>query len=97
LPSSHQQIETKELLAFLPKTGTIRQMVNFYFVFVFSAPYVSFIPPVGVETDLFFPLGLADPRNVVLVARRKDLISFIENTYEPANPQLSQWAMNIET
>jgi lipoxygenase len=97
LPSPQQQMDTKQLLAFLPKTGTIGQMINFYFIFVFSAPYVSFIPPMGVEADLFFPSGLADPRNVALVARRKALISFIENTYEPGNPQFSQWPMNIET
>jgi len=97
LPSPQQQLHTKQLLAFLPKTGTIGQMMNFYFIFVFSAPYVSFIPPMGVEADLFFPSGLADPRNAALVTRRKDLISFIEKTYEPANPQFSQWPMNIET
>jgi hypothetical protein len=46
-------------------------MVTFYFTFVFSLPYTSFIPGTGVESDLFFSSGLSDPRNVALVSRLK--------------------------
>jgi hypothetical protein len=97
LPDPAENLGTNALLAFLPKTGTIGKMVNFYFTFVFSRPYVPFIPPFGVESDLFFPSGLNDPRNVALVKRRKALISFIEETYEPAEPETAQWPLNIET
>ena len=72
-------------------------MVNFYFTFVFSPPYIPFIPSAGVNANLFFPNGLDDPRNVALVARRNVLISFIETEYEPNAPQIDQWPMNIET
>jgi hypothetical protein len=97
LPPVQTDLDVNALLKFLPKTGTIGKMVTFYFTFVFSAPYTSFIPPTGVDSDLFFPLGLGDPRNVALVARRKELISFIENRYEPVQPQIYQWPLSIET
>ncbi|MFZ0593954.1 MAG: lipoxygenase family protein [Bryobacteraceae bacterium] len=97
LPTAQADLDVKSLLGYLPKTGTIGKMVTFYFTFVFSVPYTSFIPPTGVESDLFFPSGLGDPRNVALVARRKDLISFIENVYQPEQPQIYQWPMCIET
>jgi hypothetical protein len=97
LPLPHSQLDTPALLAFLPKTGTIGKMVNFYFTFVFSPPYVPFIPLAGVDSNLFFPNGLNDPRNVALVGRRNALISFIEDEYEPNAPQITQWPLNIET
>ena len=96
LPDPRTGLNVEALLGFLPKTGTIGKMVTFYFTFVFSAPYTSFIPPTGVDSDLFFPLGLGDPRNAALVARRKELISFIENVYEPVQPQIYQWPLGIE-
>jgi hypothetical protein len=64
---------------------------------VFSPPYVLFIPSAGVDSNLFFPNGLNDPRNIALFARRNALISFIETEYEPNGPQISQWPMNVET
>ena len=97
LPSPQAQLNTPSLLAFLPKTSTIGKMVNFCFIFVFSPPYIPFIPSAGVNSNLFFPNGLDDPRNVALVARRNVLISFIETEYEPNAPQIDQWPMNIET
>ncbi len=97
LPAPQEKVDTKSLLKFLPKTGIIGKMVNFYFTFVFSPPYEPFIPANGVESDLFFPTGLGDPRNGALVTRRKKLISFIEQQYEPTHPQVSQWPMSIET
>ena len=97
LPGAQEKIDTKALLQFLPKTGTIGKMVNFYFTFVFSQPYEPFIPAGGVESDLFFPTGLGDPRNAALVTRRKKLIAFIEQQYEPTDPQVGQWPMSIET
>ena len=97
LPAPQEKVDTKSLLKFLPKTGIIGKMVNFYFTFVFSPPYEPFIPANGVESDLFFPTGLGDPRNAALVMRRKKLISFIEQQYEPRHPQVSQWPMSIET
>lgn len=98
LPLPGTQLSTSDLMSYLPRTGTIGKMIHFYFTFVFSSPYVPFIPAGGVQTDLFFPSGLEDPRNVALVERRNALISFIRD-YEPnaGTSQIEQWPMNIET
>jgi hypothetical protein len=49
-----------------------------------------------VETNLPFPSGMKDPRNRAVVIYRDRLIEFI-NRYEPSNPQIGQWPLNIET
>jgi hypothetical protein len=96
IPAVDARLDTKELLAFLPRTGTIGLMVTFYYTFVFSAPYVPLIPAGGVEADLFFPGGMADPRNQALVAFRRKMVDFMQQ-YQPDAPQIQQWPLNIET
>jgi hypothetical protein len=95
IPSPQSELTTGQLLACLPKTGTIASLLNFGMFFVFSAPYKPFIPEKGVDCDLFFPDGLNDPRNKALVAYRKALIAFMES-YAPGEP-VGQWPRNIET
>jgi hypothetical protein len=89
-------ISTSTLLSYLPKTDTIGQSLNFYFIFAFSPPYESFIPLGGVESELFFPGGSADPRNQALIRLRNGLAEFIKD-YQPDMPQRFQWPRNIET
>lgn len=96
IPKPTDTLSTVELLEFLPKTGTIGDMMTFYNIFVFSAPYVPFIPEKGVTTDLFFPDGPDAPRNKALIAFRESLIAFIKDL-EPKSPQIHQWPLNIET
>lgn len=96
LPPSNQALDTTSLLKLLPWTETLGELINFYFVFVFSVPYISFIPAGGVEKDLPFPNGMKDSRNRALVTYRNGLIEFI-NSYESDNPQINQWPLNIET
>jgi hypothetical protein len=96
IPSPDTAFTTDQLLEYLPKTGTIGGMVTFYFTFVFSAPYVPFIPTGGVESDLFFPGGLKDPRNQALVEFRNAVIAFMTE-FEQGAPQVHQWPLNIET
>ncbi len=38
----------------MPKTGTIGEMINFYYIFSFSAPYEPFVPVAGANQELFF-------------------------------------------
>ena len=96
IPSPTTEIDTKELLAYLPNTETIGEAVNFYFTFVFSPPYEPLIPLGGIEENLFFPNGAQDPRNQALIQFRSDMLTLIEG-YDPEAPQRFQWPLNIET
>jgi hypothetical protein len=95
IPSPQATLTTGELLAYLPKTGTIASMMNFVTTFVFTAPYVPFVPKAGPEADLFFPDGLSDPRNRALVDYRQAVIAFI-NAYAPDEATIGQFPRNIE-
>lgn len=105
IPTPSTSISTEQLLKYLPKTGTIGEMIGFYFTFVFSAPYDSFIPVAGVDANLYFPGGTSDVRNQALIQFRNDISSFMEkfvasmqiNPYPVSLPQFQQWPANIET
>ncbi|MBE2225126.1 MAG: hypothetical protein IAF02_26550, partial [Anaerolineae bacterium] len=96
IPTPTAEFDTTQLFEWLPKTGVIGKMMTFYFTFVFSKPYKPFVPLGGVETNLFFPHGMADPRNKALVEYRKTVADFIQ-AYYPAShpPQMGQWPLNI--
>lgn len=94
IPRPDSQLDTKTLFSYLPKTGTIGKMLDFYFIFVFSAPYEPFIPLDGVESDLFFA-NPDDQRNQALIAYRKQVIELMESLQH--NPQIHQWPLNVET
>jgi hypothetical protein len=96
IPKPRARIDTRTLLSYLPNTETIGEALSFYFIFVFSTPYESFIPLGGVDTELFFPGGTRDRRNRELINLRNGLAAFI-NSYEPDTPQRFQWPRNIET
>jgi hypothetical protein len=95
IPGPRARIGTRRLLSYLPNTETIGEAVDFYFTFVFSPPYVPFIPFGGVGEELFFPGGLGDRRNRALVELRQGLARFI-NDYQPGMPQRFQWPLNVE-
>ncbi len=105
IPEPTSSFSTEELLQYLPNTGTIGEMITFYYTFVYSAPYEPIIPLRGKHDDLFFTDDNNDPRNVALVTFRTKLIEFMENyTLDnkipdiPANTaQIHQWPMNVET
>src|SRR5262249_20269437 len=93
IPDPTVSFDTQTLLRFLPKTGTIGSMVDFYFTFSFSTPYAPFVPIAGLETELFFD----DPiSNQALIELRRFIAGFIES-FEPDTPQTWQWPLNIET
>ena len=96
IPDPHVEFDTRTLLSYLPHTGTIGAMMTFYFTFAFTAPYEPFIPAGGADTDLFYPGGPRDPRNAALIEFRGRLAAFID-AYQPGDPQLQQWPLNIET
>lgn len=53
-PDPSKAISTEELLKYLPTTGTIGKMLDFYFTFADSAPYKSLIPVDGIDQHLHF-------------------------------------------
>ena len=94
IPRPGDRIDTKTLLTYLPNTETIGEAVNFYYIFVFSPPYESFIPLSGAGTNLFFPGGGSDSRNQALVRFRNGLASFIDDyptRDPPALPVAAQY------
>jgi hypothetical protein len=96
IPPPDSVFDTKGLFSFLPKTGTIGEMVRFYFTFAFSVPYVPFIPLEGIDASLFFPGGPSEPRNRALIAYRDRVLKFIAGL-DDGTIQRFQWPLNIET
>ena len=98
IPTPNTTMSTKELLEYLPNTGSIGRMVGFLYIFLFSTPYESFIPQEGVDAHLFFPGGKDDPRNQALIQLRNAMIEFITEFQGDLHPpQIHQWPLNIET
>ena len=95
IPDPATELDTKQLLTFLPNTGMIGIFASFYFSFVFAKPYEPFVPREGVEANLFFPSGMKDARNRALVTYRNALIQFI-NARAVLPDQVRQWPLNIE-
>ena len=93
IPDPDDSFDTQALLRFLPRTGTIGGMVQFYFTFHFSTPYVPFVPLNGPEAELFLDDAVS---NQALIELRRFVIGFVER-FEPDTPQIWQWPRNIET
>ena len=63
-PAPDTVIDTKKLMEYLPKTGTVGKMMDFYFTFADSAPYMSLIPVDGIDQHLhFFNVGKDRSKN----------------------------------
>jgi len=99
VPRPDQAMDEKELLAYLPNTGTIGSMANFLFTFAFSTPYAPFIPLAGIEAELPFSAQIC---NDALIRFRQDLVWFMrlwadDTGVQPPPAQLHRWPLNIET
>jgi len=102
IPPRQPGIDPGRLLAYLPKTGTIGQMITFLFTFTFSPPYESFIPLAGIDAELSFTGDKAEPCKAALKQFRRDIKDFMdlwarEAHVEPTPAQEHQWPLNIET
>jgi Lipoxygenase len=91
-------IDVKTTLGYLPNTGTIGEMLNFYFTFAFSVPYEPFIPLDGIDdpSTLFYGENPLDPSNQALITFRKQILAILL-ALQPSVPQVFQWPLNIET
>lgn len=95
-PDPNQDLSTKDLLSYLPNTGTIGSMMTFYNTFSFSAPYEPLLPLEGLTRDLFFDDGNKnDSRNKALIAFRKGMRDFMDENI--GDGLIHQWPRNIET
>jgi hypothetical protein len=95
-PKPDSSLDTQQLLTYLPNTGTIGDMLGFYFAFVFSTPYHPLIPEGGLDHDLYFDGGKSAPLNVALIKYRKDMQDFMTK-FQPKPPNIAQWPRCIET
>ncbi|GAA3637809.1 lipoxygenase family protein [Flavivirga jejuensis] len=97
IPLPTDELSTTDLLTYLPKTGTIGEMITFLFTFVFSSPYIPYLPISGNETELIWGNDPKEPRNAALIDLRIFMQKFIESFEAPHSAQLYQWPRNIET
>ena len=89
LPEPGRTFGEKELLEFLPRTGTLGQMTTFYFTFAYSPPYVPLIPGDGIRTRHQFPIDR--PRcNDALYRFREQTGSFIDDYITTWNAELAK-------
>jgi hypothetical protein len=101
IPPNSLDLNTQELLTYLPNTGTIGEMLDFYFAFAFSKPYKPLIPPRPGQ-DLYFSGGPSEPRNAALLRFRQEMEDFIKSEYkwwkkDRFSSEVQQWPRNIET
>lgn len=95
IPAPQETLDLQRILRYMPNTGTIGEMMTFYFIFTYSVPYNPLIPLFGVHADLYFD-DPNDPRNKALIEFRESIQGFIEG-YDPAAPMIHQWPASIET
>jgi hypothetical protein len=104
IPSPVDALTLTDILDYMPKTGTIGEMMTFYNTFAFSAPYKPFLPLGGNDDELFFDAQQTGA-NQALIDFRNTVEQFI-TTYTAAiqqpesiaqAPQHFQWPLNIET
>jgi hypothetical protein len=93
IPDPLAPLPTSELLKrYLPDAGTLGQLVTFYDIFAYSAPYVPMIPYKGPDDELFFQNPIA---NQALIKFRIQIANIIR-TLQPDWVQIGQWPRNIE-
>lgn len=94
-PEPGSLIDTRTLMSWLPRTGTIGDMMQFYFTFAFSVPYEPFIPLEGIEDPetLFYDNSNC---NDALIVFRETILEILHEISGDM-PQVFQWPLNIET
>jgi hypothetical protein len=98
IPAPQSELGTRELLTYLPRTGTIGEYLTFFYTFSFSVPYESLIPVDGIDQDLYFAGDTEEQQalNEHQIAFRQAILGFMAD-YQDGNPQVTQWPRNVET
>jgi hypothetical protein len=93
IPDPQVPLPTSELLkTYLPKTGTLGQLINFYDIFSYSAPYVPLVPNKGPGDELFYE----DPASNQVLIKFRTHIAEVISIFQPDWVQVGQWPRNIE-
>ena len=93
IPDPQAPLPTSELLkTYLPNAGTLGQLISFYDIFAFSAPYVPMIPYQGPDDELFFQHPKANEALIEFRTQVADIIRILQ----PDWIQTGQWPRNIE-
>ena len=95
LPSPTDTVTKGSLMRHLPNTGTIGEMLTFYYIFIYSAPKDQLMPLYGNDTSLYFD-DPKDPRNLALIKFRNGVDSFLKG-YMGGDNLMHQWPSSIET
>jgi len=102
IPRPDTVMSTTQLLAYLPKTGTIGGLISFMYTFISSPPYEPLIPLAGIDADQSFTGTTAEACNAALVRFRRDVQAFMtlwayDADVQGPPAQIHQWELNIET
>jgi hypothetical protein len=95
-------LTTTQLLAFMPKTGTIGEMISFIFAFSYTEPYVPFIPVPGsnlsggYDWELHPFVGLPVACDSALQLFRDELSKFIDFYMADSNVNTAPALMNFQ-
>jgi hypothetical protein len=79
IPKPNDHLTTEQLVKLLPHTGTVGKMTTFYYTFIHSAPYMSFIPSQGITADPYFPGPPGNPCNQALFRYRARIRAFVDD------------------
>ncbi|MFT6336933.1 MAG: hypothetical protein ACI86M_002763 [Saprospiraceae bacterium] len=95
VPSPQDDVPMEHLMRHLPNTGTIGEMLTFYYIFIYSAPKDQLMPLLGNDTSLYFE-DPKDPRNLALIEFRNGVDEFLDG-YMGGDNLMHQWPASIET
>jgi hypothetical protein len=90
IPAPDDELTTKQLLDYLPHTGTIGGMTTFYFTFCYSQPYERLIPGDGVKSHPYYPRS-QEGSNAALVAFREGIEAFCDKYAVAWNQSLDRF------
>ncbi len=96
VPGPGDEVSLAKLMRHLPNTGTIGEMMTFYYIFIYSAPKDQLLPLFGNETALYFDGGPTEARNMALIEFREAVEAFIKG-YRGGDNLIHQWPSSIET
>ena len=89
IPKPGTPVSEKELMALLPHTGSIGAVINFFFTFAYTRPFVPFIPSGGVTADTYFPPQLAGC-NTALIGYRQQIHKIVDELKSEWNRALTR-------